>query len=186
MFKSPSAIFQVRSLPLAALALFCGISAPALAHVTANPDNGPAGQYFETKFRVSHGCEGSDTTAVSIKFPAGIVSLKPQHKDGWKVEIKKSKLDKPVPAGHGKIATEQVDEVIWSGSVLPDAEYDEFGIVLRLPETEATLWFPVTQICQKGALEWKEIPAAGQQWHDLKSPAPFVKISPSADESHHH
>lgn len=162
------------------LALCSVLSAPAYAHVTANPNEAVAGKYFQTSFRVSHGCEGSDTIALTVKIPKGITSLKPEHKAGWEIDIKKSKLDKPVPAGHGKMATEQFDEITWRGGKLPDAYYDEFGIVLKLPEKQQTLWFPVTQTCEKGSLNWVDIPKDGQQWHDVKSPAPFVTITPAA------
>lgn len=163
------------------------LSAPASAHVTANPDTGKAGKYFETAFRVSHGCDGSDTVAVSIKIPKGMVSVKPQYKPGWAVEIRKSKLDKPVPAGHGKMADEQFDEITWRGGPLPDSQYDTFGLLLKLPDTAGkTLWFPVTQTCAKGESKWTEIPAAGQQWHELKSPAPFVKIESAEPAPMHH
>ena len=167
------------------LAALCVFSVPAHAHVTANPNNGEAGKYFETKFRVSHGCEGSDTISLTIQLPKGFVSVKPQHKQGWKTEIKKSKLDKPVPARHGKMADEQFEEITWHGK-LPDAEYDEFGLLLKLPEGEQTLWFPVVQICEKGENRWTEIPKDGQQWHDVKSPAPYVKVTPAAPVSGHH
>lgn len=166
-------------------ALFlCG---SAYAHVTANPDTGTAGKYFETKFRVSHGCEGSDTVAVSISLPKGTVTAKPQFKLGWTVKIKKSKLDKPVPAAHDKMADEQFDEITWRGGPLPDDQYDEFGLILKLPEKAGeTLWLPVVQTCQKGENKWMEIPAEGQEWHSLKSPAPFVKIEAAPAAEHHH
>lgn len=160
-------------------------ASPALAHVTANPDSGAAGSYFETAFRVSHGCEGTDTIALSIKMPPGTVTAKPQAKAGWTVEIRKSKLPAPVAAGHGRMADEQVDEIIWRGGVLPNDQYDTFGVLMKLPEKAGeTLWFPVTQTCVKGSHSWSEIPAEGQQWHDLKSPAPFVKIE--APTHNHH
>jgi uncharacterized protein YcnI len=165
----------------------CVFAGPAFAHVTANPDKGEAGKYFETGFRVSHGCDGSDTVSVSIKMPKGMVTVKPQFKPGWTVSVKKSKLDKPLPAGHGKMADEQIDEIVWSGSKLPNDQYDTFGLLMKLPEKAGeTLWFPVTQICEKGRLEWVEIPAAGRKWHDLKSPAPFVKLEGGAPSAHHH
>lgn len=162
------------------------LSVPAQAHVTANPDNGQAGNYFQTSFRVSHGCDGKDTTAVHIKIPAGFVVLKPQHKPGWTVEIKKNKLDKPVSAGHGKMADEEFSEVIWTGGVLPDQEYDEFGLLVKLPEKAQTLWFPVTQDCGVEKVEWTQIPAAGQEWHELEKPAPFVKVEGALDHSMDH
>lgn len=166
-------------------AALCGLfPAAASAHVTANPNTGEAGRYFQTGFRVSHGCDGSATTSVSIKLPKGTVVLKTQAKHGWTVETRKSKLDKPAPVGHGKMTDEQFDEVIWTGGPLLDAQYDEFGILLKLPEDAQTLWFPVTQTCEKGSHAWTEIPAEGQQWHALKSPAPFVKVTKPANDGH--
>ena len=165
----------------------CFFAGPAFAHVTANPDKGTAGKYFETGFRVSHGCEGSDTVSVSIRLPKGMIVAKPQYKPGWTVKIKKSKLDKPVPAGHGKMTDEQIDEIVWSANKLPDGQYDTFGVLMKLPEKAGEmLWFPVTQICEKGRLDWVEIPAEGQQWHDLKAPAPFVKLEGAAPSAHQH
>jgi uncharacterized protein YcnI len=159
---------------------------PAMAHVTAIPDSGKAGSYFETAFRVSHGCKGSDTISVSIQFPPGIVVAKPQFKPGWAVTINKRALDKPVPAGHGRMATEEFSEIIWSGGILPDNQYDSFGVLMKLPESPGdTLWFPVVQKCKDGSHEWIEIPAEGQQWHDVKSPAPFVDILPAHDGHTH-
>lgn len=163
----------------------CLFSVPAFAHVTANPDHGAAGSYFETSFRVSHGCEGTDTVQVSIQMPKGMIVAKPQAKAGWNIEIKKSKLDKPVSAGHGRMVDEQIDEIIWSGGALPNDHYDSFGVLIKLPETAGeTLWFPVTQSCKKGEHKWVGIPAEGQQWHDVKSPAPFVKIEPAQKHAH--
>ncbi len=172
--------------PLIFLAALCGLlPVSANAHVTANPNTGTGGAYFQTDFRISHGCDGSATVAVSIKIPAGIVVLKPQAKPGWTIEIKKSKLEKPVPAGHGKTATEQFDEIIWRGGPLEDAYYDEFGIVVKLPDESKTLWFPVTQTCEQGEHKWTEIPEGTQQWRDLKSPAPFVTVTKDTDHSGH-
>ena len=168
------------------LMALCLLSSPALAHVTANPDNGQAGQYFKTDFRISHGCDGSDTVSVSIKLPKGIVSLKPQNKASWTVEIKKSKLDKPVPAGHGKMADEQFDEIIWKGGPLPDDQYDEFGLLFKLPDAPGILWFPVQQTCGKGVEDWKNVPANMDLWHDTDYPAPFVKITPAMPAMGHH
>ncbi len=171
----------MRFIIFVAVLCFCGV---AQAHVTANPNTGVADAYFETKFRVSHGCDGSATTSVTIKMPEAIVNVKPQFKPGWKAEIKKKKLSVPVNIGHGKMTDEQVDEITWRGGPLPDDQYDEFGIVIKLPDgAGSTLWFPVTQTCEKGKLEWSQIPTAGQMWHDLKSPAPFVKLETTP--SHH-
>jgi copper(I)-binding protein len=46
-----------------------------------------------------------------------------------------------------------------------------------------TVYFPVTQECEKGAHRWVEIPAAGQDTHTLKSPAPGVRLTAAAAKS---
>ncbi len=162
------------------------LSTPALAHVTANPDTGPAGQYFQTSLRISHGCDGSPTREVRVKLPKGLVSLRAQAKPGWTVTIKKRPLEKPVPAGHRKMASEEFAEVVWSGGTLPDDQYDEFGLLVKLPDLpHEILWLPVTQVCAKGENGWTEIPAPGQEWHDVKNPAPFIHIMDAPASSGH-
>lgn len=169
------------------LAFFlCLVSGSAFAHVTANPDKATAGKYFEAAFRVSHGCDGSPTKSVSISLPAGMVSVKPQYKPGWTVEAKKSKLAKPVPAGHGKMATEQFDTITWSGASLPDDQYDTFGLLMKLPDAPGLLWFPVTQVCEKGMLEWKNVPANIDAWHKTDHPAPYIRLEAEPKAAHHH
>jgi uncharacterized protein YcnI len=61
---------------------------------------------------------------------------------------------------------------------LPDAYFDEFGLSMRLPAEEGTLYFATVQECEEGVQRWIEIPAAGQAWDDLEEPAPFVTLTP--------
>ncbi len=167
----------MRHVVCAAAAAFISWGGSAQAHVTANPDEGVAGRYAQTSLRVSHGCAGSPTVAVRVKIPEGVIQVKPQAKPGWTVEVKKRTLPQPVDAGHGVRVTETVDEVVWRGGPLPDAYYDEFGLIMKLPDAAGTtLWFPVVQECAQGVHRWIEIPAAGQGWNDLREPAPFVKV----------
>ncbi|MGE3623779.1 MAG: YcnI family protein [Bdellovibrionales bacterium] len=164
-----------RYTPILALALF---AVPAAAHVTANPSNAIAGTYFQTSFRITHGCEDSDTVAVQIQIPEGVMSVHPQAKPGWSVKISKYKLPEPVDTGHGKMADEAVNAVSWTGGNLPADQYDDFGVVMKLPAAKGrVLWFPVIQQCRSGENRWVEIPAEGQSWHSLERPAPFVKLA---------
>jgi uncharacterized protein YcnI len=162
----------------AATAAIClAFSHAASAHVTANPSDGAAGSYFQTSFRVPHGCSGSATVALRVKIPDGVIAVKPQMKPGWTLEIKRRALAQPVDIGHGIKIAEAVDEVIWRGGPLADAYYDDFGMVMKLPDAAGqTLWFPLVQECEQGVHRWIEIPAAGQSWGDLREPAPFVKL----------
>jgi uncharacterized protein YcnI len=164
------------------------LAMPAFAHVTANPNAGESGQYFETKFRISHGCDGSDTVEVHLTLPKGTVIAKPQAKSGWKIDVVKSKLDAPVSIGHGKTTDEQFDKIIWKGGRLADSQYDEFGLITKLPNVvqEETIWFPVKQVCKKGEADWKNIPENGTSWGDTDHPAPFVKVTPAKAPKHHH
>jgi uncharacterized protein YcnI len=165
----------------AAMTSLIFLAAPAAAHVVAHPDEAAAGAYFQTAFNVGHGCDGSATVALRIKMPDGVLSVKPQMKPGWTVEIKKRTLAAPQPSLHGKTITETVDEVSWRGGPLPDSLYDTFGVNMKLPdEPGRTLYFPVVQECEKGVNRWIEIPAAGQSADKLHEPAPAVRLKPKA------
>jgi periplasmic copper chaperone A len=155
------------------------LSGGAMAHVTAAPDTAKSGSYGVTNFTVPHGCAGAATVAVRIKLPDGVGDVKPQQKPGWTVEIVTRKLAVASRDEHGNAVTEAVAEVDWRGGKLPDTLYDTFGLLMRLPDQPgATLYFPTVQECEQGVHRWIEIPAAGQQWHDLDQPAPFVKLTP--------
>jgi periplasmic copper chaperone A len=67
---------------------------------------------------------------------------------------------------------------VWSGS-LDDGHYDEFVFQARISDAfqpGATVSFPVVQECAGGTQEWTQEPAAGQDAHGLKMPAPSVRI----------
>jgi uncharacterized protein YcnI len=163
-----------------AASFFLAASA-ASAHVTVQPNEAVAGGYFQTAFSVSHGCEGTATIAVRVKLPDGVLSVKPQAKPGWAVEIKTRRLEGNQPSLHGKTITETVDEVSWRGGPLPDNLYDTFGLQMKLPDTPGKpLYFPVVQECEKGVHRWIETPAAGQNRDELREPAPVVRLKPKA------
>ena len=179
-------ILRATSVAFAGLVLVAAL-APGLAraHTVAEPDEGTAGGYFRTAFRVTHGCKGSPTTAVTIRLPEGVIQAKPMPKPGWTIEIKTRPLDTPVDSGHGFKIREAVTEVTWRGGRLENAHFDEFVLSLRLPDRAGeTLYFPTVQTCEKGANEWTGIPAAGQKWHDLPEPAPFVTLKKAGGHAH--
>jgi len=156
---------------------FVGAAGDSAAHVTASPDHAPAGSWFRTALRVSHGCEGSPTVAVRVKMPDGVLAVRPQMKPGWDITISMRELPKPVEWPHGIILAEVVDEVAWRGGPLPDAYFDEFGLSMWLAaEPGQTLYFRTVQECEQGVHRWIEIPARGQTWDELDEPAPFVTL----------
>jgi uncharacterized protein YcnI len=166
---------SLRAAALAALAALAAVSAHA--HVLAEPDEGAAGAYLRSAFRVTHGCKGSPTVAVTIRLPPEVIQAKPMPKPGWTVDIKTRALDQPVDSGHGFQIRQAVTEVTWRGGHLDNAHFDEFVLSLRLPQKPGvTLYFATLQTCEGSTQDWSQIPTEGQAWHALPSPAPFVKV----------
>lgn len=175
-----------KALRLAAILLLAG-PATAFAHVTLETAEAPVGAGYKAVLRLPHGCTGTATVGLSVAIPEGLVAVKPMPKPGWTVATVKGRYQVP-HSFHGKENSEGVVTVSWSGGRLPDDFYDEFGFTGFLatdltPGT--TLYFPVTQTCESGVVRWVEIPAAGQDEDDLKTPAPGLKLLP-ATGSHHH
>lgn len=174
-------MFSVRAATFAACVGLALIPALARAHTVADPNEGAAGAYQRTAFRVSHGCKGSPTVAVTIRLPESIVAARPMPKPGWTLTVKMRPLDPPIDGGHGTKIHEAPSEVTWRGGPLDHAHFDEFVLLMRLPNKEGeTLYFPTIQTCEKGEHAWIGIPAAGQKWNDIPEPAPFVKLGKAA------
>jgi uncharacterized protein YcnI len=186
--RTPGAMRLKRAARLAAAALCCGASLPALAHITANPNQGVAGSYFQTALLVSHGCGGSATIALKVTIPASVLAVKPQMKPGW--TISETRRAAAVTAPQGTVASAAhseggahaapVDTIEWRGGPLSNEQFDSFGLLMKLPDTAGqTLYLPVEQVCEQGRRAWADLPAAGQAWHDVPSPAPYVKLTPA-------
>ncbi len=177
LFQKPAMFKSV----LCASALFIAGVVPAFAHITLETQQAPVGSTYKAVLRVPHGCEGKATIAVRVRIPEGMIAVKPMPKPGWTLKATKGSYAKPYELWGEKV-TEGVQEVDWSGGSLPDEFYDEF--VLRgqlsadLPAGE-TLYFPVVQECEGGAVDrWIAIPAAGQDADSLEFPAPGLKLLP--------
>ena len=160
---------------LATVVLALGATAVASAHVTPTPSKAAAGSYTVVSFSVGHGCEGSPTRQVSVQIPRGIESAKPRPKAGWKVEVTRVKLAKPVKSAHGATVTNRVGVITWSGGLLRDDWFGTFEISFKFPETAGrTMYFPVVQRCVKGVTRWIQIP---QGEAEPDRPAPGVLLT---------
>jgi uncharacterized protein YcnI len=165
--------------PFPWLPLLAAIAVPAAsAHVTLERGEAPADSYYKAVLNVPHGCKASPTVAVRVRVPEGVMNVKPQPKPGWKLTISRVRLPQPIDAGHGRVATERVSEVAWSGGLLPDDQFDEFKMTMKLPDRPGvTLYFPVVQECQDGVQRWIETPPAGKPASELKEPAPALQLT---------
>lgn len=160
----------------------CCAAPLAHAHVTIDPPRAAAGAYQRLAFRVGHGCEGSATTAITVQIPDGVNGAKPMPKPGWNIEITQAPLATPLQA-HGKTVTSRVAAISWRGGPLPDAYYDEFVMQVKLPETPGRYAFKVGQVCEKGRVDWVELPAPGEH---ADAPAPVLEVLPAEPGMAHH
>jgi periplasmic copper chaperone A len=159
--------------------LACAAALPASAHVVLEQRQAPADSYYKATLLAPHGCKGSPTQRIRVRIPEGVLGVKPQPKPGWKLEITRAKLPTPLDDGHGGKITDRVGEVAWSGGELADEHFDEFMMMMKLPDRPGvTLYFPVVQECRQGVHRWIEIPAPGKASHELKEPAPALRLTP--------
>ncbi|TNC43205.1 YcnI family protein [Rubellimicrobium rubrum] len=158
-------------------ALLLASAGATLAHITLEEPKAAAGSAYKAVLRVGHGCEGAATTAVRVQIPDGVIDAKPMPKPGWTIETTVGAFAEPAEL-HGETLTEGVREIRWSGGDLPDEWYDEFTFRGRLTEalTGQTVYFPVIQECGEAVTRWIEIPADGQDPHDLAEPAPALTV----------
>lgn len=173
---------------IAAFSIFAWASS-SFSHVVLAEQAALAGTSYRATFRVGHGCDGAPITALRVTLPAGFSGAKPMPKAGWLLSIKSAKLDKPY-VSHGKTISEDVTEISWTAaskdSWLLDAYYDEFVLHGGLPAADGPLWFKVQQTCEKGRIDWAEIPATGTSTKGLKYPAALLEVIESSSVGHQH
>lgn len=172
----------LKPLLLAASVAFAGIGPQAQAHVTLETQQAAVGHYYKAVLRVSHGCDGSDTTQLRVRIPEGVLAVKPQPKPGWTLDIKSGAYDHPQTL-HGAQLDKGVRELSWKGD-LPDAYYDEFVFVAYLApslNTDKPLYFPVVQECKKGVTRW--IDTSGHS--DADNPAPHLNLQSGHSSAAH-
>lgn len=180
-------LFMGAAAALGALALSIGGAAAAQAHVTVSPDTAEAGSYAVLSFSVPHGCDGSATTEVAIRIPDGINAVTPTRNGFYSVEKVAEALDEPIADSHGNEITERVAEIVYTATTpLPADQRDVFELSLRLPEDAAgsTLYFPAVQTCETGESAWVQIPAEGQDPHELELPAPALAVVAAGESAH--
>ncbi|EHS51925.1 protein of unknown function DUF461 [Rhizobium sp. PDO1-076] len=159
----------------------------AFAHASFANAPVAVGSYVAATLQVPHGCDGKATNEVQIKLPEGFISAKPQPKAGWEIEVISGDYQNSYD-NHGKAVTSGPVEIRFKNGNLPDEFYDTFTIYGKVAaaDPETGLAFPTIQVCGADAtVAWTDIAAAGQDPHDLKSPAPVLKIAAAAGADEH-
>jgi uncharacterized protein len=166
------------------------LSSPALAHVTVQPEGAAAkGGYAVVNFKVPNERDDASTTKVEVSFPTDhpLASVMPQPLDGWKIEVTRSKLDKPLEL-HGNTITEAVTRVTWTaeGKGVQPGYFQKFPLsVGALPEDTDQLAFKALQTySDKEVVRWIEVPREGRE--EPEHPAPVLALSAAEEDGHGH
>ncbi|MEV0038489.1 YcnI family protein [Streptomyces sp. NPDC050804] len=190
-FSSGSAAKNLTRLSVAggvaatALLLLAG---PASAHVSVQPQ-GPAakGGYATINFKVPNERDDASTTKLEVNFPTDhpLASVMPQPVPGWKIDVTKSKLAKPLEL-HGNTITEAVSKVTWTadGGKIGPGQFQQFPLsVGQLPEDADQLVFKALQTYDnKEVVRWIEEPKEGAA--EPESPAPVLKLTAATGDEH--
>ncbi|MGW4285739.1 YcnI family copper-binding membrane protein [Streptomyces sp. NPDC004673] len=164
------------------------VSVPAFAHVSVQPEGTAAkGGYATVDFKVPNERDNASTTKLEVNLPADhpLASVMPQPVPGWKVQVTKSKLDKPLTM-HGEKIGEAVTKVTWTadGKGIEPGYFQKFPLSLgALPEDTDQLVFKAIQTySNKEVVRWIEVPQEGQD--EPENPAPTLALSAATDDHH--
>ena len=172
----------LRPLLLSSLAAFAQV---ALAHPALENPRAEAGSSYRAAIRITHGCSGSPVREVIVQIPEGVRGAKPMPKPGWTLEVEKARLAQPYES-HGRRIEEDVVRVRWSGGRLENAHFDEFVLLAGLPDRPGKLYWKVSQVCEKGRIDWFDVPESGKPAAELKEPAAVLEVLPAAHGEHKH
>ncbi|MHC5702754.1 YcnI family protein [Streptomyces tirandamycinicus] len=165
--------------------LLCG---PAFAHVSVQPEGEAAkGGFATVNFKVPNERDNASTVKLEITLPAGhpLSSVLPQPVPGWKAEVTRTTLDKPLTV-HGRQVTEAASKITWTsaGGKIGPGQFQQFPVSLgQLPESTDKLVFKALQTYDnKEVVRWIEEPQQGAAEPD--HPAPVLTLSAATGDHH--
>ncbi|MEV7674250.1 YcnI family protein [Streptomyces sp. NPDC088752] len=164
------------------------LSGTAFAHVSVQPLGEAAkGSYATVNIKVPNERDNASTVKLEVNFPLDhpLASVMPQPVPGWKAEVTKSKLDKPLEL-HGKKINEAVSKVTWTadGKGIEPGFFQTFPLSLgQLPEDADQLVLKSVQTySNKEVVRWIEEQKEGAE--EPQNPAPVLKLSAASDDHH--
>ena len=138
---------------VAASFLFTGVS---YAHVETEPVAVEAGKSATVSFSPSHGCDGSPTISLAFKMPGSVSNAVPVAKTGWE--------------------TSTADGVVtFSGGSLEATTVENFDVTFTAPAAAGPIFFPVVQKCEKGEINWIDMP--NPDGTEAEFAAPLVNVT---------
>ena len=167
------------------------LSSPAFAHVSVQAEGTAAkGGYAVVDFKVPNERDNASTTKLEVNFPTDhpLASVMPEPMAGWKIEVTKSKLAKPLEL-HGEQITEAVSKVTWTAankdSGIQPGYFEKFPVSIgALPENADELVFKAIQTySDKEVVRWIEVQEDGAE--EPETPAPVLALSAASEDGHH-
>ncbi|MEB3372052.1 YcnI family copper-binding membrane protein [Saccharopolyspora mangrovi] len=175
-------------LAISGIALALG-SAPAYAHVSAQPEEAEKGGYAKIAFRVPNEDPVAGTVQVKVTLPEQhpLSSVRTKPVPGWTAQVEKAPI--PPVTVEGAQVTEAVRTITWTaqpGTRIGPNEFNEFEVTLgALPENTDQLVMPATQTYDNGkVVEWNQPQPPGGE--EPEHPAPTVKLIAAEGDGHSH
>ncbi|MEU9435573.1 YcnI family protein [Streptomyces sp. NPDC048252] len=166
------------------------LSSPAFAHVSVAAEGTAAkGGYAVVDFKVPNERDNASTTKLEVTFPTDhpLASAMPEPINGWKIEVTKSKLAKPIEL-HGKQISEAVSKITWTatGKGIEAGYFQKFPVsVGALPEDADELVFKAIQTySNKEVVRWIEVQEDGAE--EPENPAPVLALAAASEDEHSH
>ncbi|MCT4357623.1 YcnI family protein [Streptomyces sp. Je 1-79] len=163
------------------------LSGTASAHVGVQPQGEAAkGGYATVNVKVPNERDNASTIKVEVNFPVDhpLASVMPQPVPGWKSDVTKSKLTKPLEL-HGKTINEAVTKVTWTAegdAKIGPGQFQQFPLSLgQLPEADQLVIKAIQTYDNDEVVRWIEEPKDGAE---LQNPAPVLKLSAASDDHH--
>ncbi|WP_424922064.1 YcnI family protein [Streptomyces sp. wa53] len=164
------------------------LAGTASAHVSVQPQGEAAkGGYATVNFKVPNERDDASTVKLEVSFPTDhpLASVSPQPVAGWKIDVTRSKLAKPLEV-HGKKIDEAVSKVTWTADDkgIEPGFFQQFPLsVGQLPEDTDQMVFKALQTySNKEVVRWIEEPTEGGE--EPESPAPVLALSAPAADAH--
>jgi uncharacterized protein YcnI len=169
------------AIPIAAAISVLSLPTAAIAHVTVNPKQAPAGAFTLLDIRVPNERGTASTTKIVVKMPPGIVSASYEPVDGWATSIATAQLAKPIETPDGPIS-EAVSTITWTakrggGGAIGPGQFRDFPISVQIPGRAGdVLTFKALQTYSNGeVVRWIGAP-------DADEPAATVTVTAATDD----
>ncbi|MFJ9415042.1 YcnI family protein [Streptomyces sp. NPDC101227] len=164
------------------------LAGPAFAHVSVQPMGAAAkGGFATVNFKVPNERDDSSTVKLEVTLPTDhpLASAMPESVPGWKVEVTKAKLPKPIEMEGEKI-TEAPTKITWTadGKGVEPGRFQQFPVsVGQLPKDADQLVFKALQTYDdKKVVRWIEPTKDGAP--EPENPAPVLKLTAATEDGH--